>query len=78
MAALPLSSGAGPRAPILRPGQGQLTLSGVVHDNQQPAIRRSRQVLMKSEQLTWVMADKNKHYGGGRCTGFENKSKVCY
>lgn len=36
MVALPLSSGGGPRAPIPKPEQGQLTGdSGEVHDNRQ-------------------------------------------
>lgn len=36
VAALPLSSGEGPRAPIPKLEQSQLTASGEAHDNQQP------------------------------------------
>lgn len=65
VAAPPLSSREGPRAPIPSLEKDQLTASGEIHGNQQPG-RRSIQVLVINAQMTWLTTDKSSQDSGSR------------
>lgn len=78
VAALPLSSGDGPvhQSPSRNRVSWQPQVKSMTISSQ--AMRRSRQVLTTRERMSWVTADKIKHYGGSHNTGFKSENKVHY